>query len=67
MDAYPQLLRCARHQLREDKPMYAHLLERHTVQITIRPNLMVLTGPTVTRGAVQEHGTLVPLMCVKAG
>jgi hypothetical protein len=67
VDAYPQLARCAKHQLREDKAMYAHLLDRHTAQMTLKPNLMVLTGPTVFRGAVAEHGTLVAMLLLKAG
>ena len=66
-DAYPMLVRCARHQLREDKALYAHLLERHRQHAFIRPNLMMLTGPAVWRAPSGEHGTLVPILCVKAG
>ena len=47
--------------------MYAHLLERHTQQELIRPNLLVVTGPTVWRAPAGDSGTLVPLLCVKAG
>ena len=61
------LARCAKHQLREDKALYAHLLERHTAHTTLRPNLMVVTSPTVTRGVVTEHGTVVAMLCLKAG
>lgn len=48
--------------------MYAHLLERQIAHALIRPNLLVLTGPTVRRGVVgEEHGALVAMLLLKAG
>ena len=66
MDAVPMLLRCAARQLREDPPMYAHLLDQHAQQELMRPNLLLLTGPA-RPDRTDEHGTLVPVLCVKAG
>jgi len=72
MDAYPQLVRCARHQLREDPPMYAHLLQQHARHVLLRPNLLLETGPPRRPPAyscdrADEHGTLVPMLTLKAG
>jgi len=69
MDAYPMLARCAARQLSEDAPMYAHLLDQHEAAELIRPNLLLETGPARTWGGDRrdEHGTLVPMMVVKAG
>jgi len=65
--AYPQLVRCAKHQLREDAPMYAYLLDEHTADYLIRPNLLLMTGPPRSQYPSAEHGTLVPVLSLKAG
>lgn len=77
MDAYPMLARCAQHQLREDPPMWTHLLGQHGRAELLRPNLLLQTG--LPRRCVlcpedrreihggDEHGTLVPMMVLKAG
>jgi hypothetical protein len=67
-DAYPMLRRCAARQLREDPPMYAHLLEQAHAEL-LRPNLLLETRsrrPTAIDPR-EEHGTLVPMLSVKAG
>lgn len=66
-DAVPGIQRSARHQLREDVALYAHLLDRKAEDALLRPNLMLLTGPTVRRPPQEEHGTLVPILLIKSG
>jgi hypothetical protein len=60
--AYPMLLRCAAHQLREDVSLYQHLLEQKRAEQLLRPNLLLNSAPVAT-----HHGTLVPVLMVKAG
>lgn len=69
MDAYPQLVRCAKHQLPEDPAMWAHLLGQHGQVRLLRPNLLLETGPARPWHVMpqDEHGTLVPMLQVKAG
>jgi hypothetical protein len=69
MDAYPMLARCAARQLPEDALMFAHLLRQHGQGELLRPNLLLETGPPRTWGGGRrdEHGTLVPMLLVKAG
>ena len=52
MDAVPMLQRCARHQLREDKPCTRTSSSGTPRRRRSSRILMVLTGPTVRRGAV---------------
>ena len=66
------LERCARHQLREDSEMWQHLCERGGQQHTLRPNLMLRTGPAHLaprwrREHVDEHGAVVAMLLLKAG
>ena len=63
--AYPMLLRCARHQLREDAALLEHLMDWRDAEL-IRPNLLLRTGPHGGRPDT-AHGTLQPILCLKAG
>jgi hypothetical protein len=49
--------------------MWAHLLGQHGQVRLLRPNLLLETGPARPWNVLprNEHGTLVPMMVLKAG